>query len=71
MISPDQISIGMKVEEETRRSLAKTTYSFLILGVVLFEVVVSLTFLCGVLLGRYGFFLNVHCIVRVGSLIWR
>jgi ABC-type dipeptide/oligopeptide/nickel transport system permease subunit len=63
MIPPDQIRIGMKVEEETRRILAKTTYSFLILGVVLFEVVVGLTLLGDVLLEKYGFFLDVHRLV--------
>jgi hypothetical protein len=53
----------MKVEEEARKSVVETTYSFLMLGVVLFEVVVSLAFLCDVLLGRYGFFLDVHRLV--------
>lgn len=54
----------MKVEEDTRRSGVEKTYSFLILGVILFQVVVSLTFLCGVLLGRYGFLLDVHRIIN-------
>lgn len=60
MIPPDQVKVGMKVEEGARKSVVEKTYSFLILGVVLLKVVVSLAFLCGVLLGRYGFLLDVH-----------
>jgi hypothetical protein len=60
MIPPDQVRVGMKVEEDTRRSEVEKTYSFLILGVILLQVVVSLTFLGDVFLGRYGFLLDVH-----------
>jgi hypothetical protein len=54
----------MKVEEDARRSGVEKTYSFLILGVVFLEVVVGLAFLRRVLLGRYGFFLDVHRLVN-------
>jgi len=54
----------MRVEEEARRSGVEKTYSFLILGIILLEIVVGLAFLRGVLLGRYGFLLDVHRLVN-------
>lgn len=56
--------LGMRVEEEARRSGVEKTYSFLILGIILLEIVVGLAFLRGVLLGRYGFLLDVHRLVN-------